>query len=263
MNEIKLKLKNKNEFLKFLKNFQGISENLLIELLINDKIISKAINGDERSLVKRHSRDFDTMFETDSQETKLIFIGIYQVEKFLKVLNIISDNSTITLKHIEKKGKKANTNTNTIDISTIEITDGSLTFDIDCAEFKLFTYLDDEKFSNVVANTADNDIEFSFKYDLRKNINDYSDVEIDDQITILYNGNDTLKFNGKTWKYDFKIADLKTTLEGKEKYNLKKSLFRKLSNYDYDVFIKKNKSIFINFENEEIIVISHTIEEDV
>lgn len=254
MNEIKLKLKNKNEFIKFIKNFQGITDNLLIELKLNNTLCSKAF-PDERNFLKRHSRDFDTMFETEHKENKLIFIGIYSKDRFLKILSLINDNSDITLKYLGKKAAS-----DTIDISTIEIVDGNLVFNIDCAEFKLFTYLDDEKFDNSVSNTDECDIKFNFPTDVRKTINEYSDVDSDDSITFTYLGDGKLRFSGQSWKYDKKFENMESDgLENKTSYTMKKSLFRKLNNLDYDVYIKNNKTIFKNSDNDEIIVISHSI----
>lgn len=261
MQEIKYEIINNDELINYLKGFTGLSNNLLLEVK-NDDFIQARCSDDTRAMVRHHKINFNSIFKYISGDIpdKNIFIGIYSIEKFIKILSLTDNNSTLTLRYIENSKKKTKNSENNIDgieLNQVNLQKNRLKFDINCAESKLFNYIDDDKFENQIANSENCDFNFVMTKDLLDRIITYSNIS-DSDFRVTFNNN-IINFNGDNWSYGEEIKEMEKSNEVNDEYEIfcYKSLFDKLERFDFNVCGFKQKIVFRNDEKDMITVIAN------
>lgn len=269
-NELKLKLINKNKFIDLLKKTIIVQQNLLLEILPNEYILTKTFDEDI-TVVKYLKEEFSSIFEILPDQTvpdTVMFFGIYNLPKLISILGFVSDNDTISLeygqpKKIKKSKKDEEKQTELpdkyIEVDKVLVANKKLQFVLECAHVELFHYLSDEKLESI-SQSDEYTIKFQFSLDERKNI--LNIMQLDDPdgiIDIMYTPKGVI-FKGSDWKYnaDFEIFENKEDL--KDKVTIKKKNFKVIDNEIYDVFVSDSSIIFKSIDTDNIVIVG-TVED--
>lgn len=263
---LNLKIASAQNFISFLKKFNKIDSNALIEFTTDDKIRSNAHTAAKTS-TKYGAIPIEDVFEVDDRNelTEPIKMGIYNIDRFITNLeNILidgTDNLVFTLEYSKTKdgdlfGEKF--------IIANEYTQ----IEYSCAAKNLFKWIPDE-ILNKITDTEVAEYSFEISPEVLARIKSFCDVETGSDVFISpyleEAGNTTILFKGKNFKR-------RTNLTNEIfKYNndysklgslLKKEFLKFLDKEYYKVFVTPVSYIFESRDSEFKIVLSKSTEDD-
>lgn len=234
--EVLLKLKDKQKLITFLTNFKSVDTNIMLEFE-DEEIYAKTFTGND-AIAKMTSYDINELFEVVSSIPDNFKIGIFNVDKFIKVLGVLNEDAELTIPYtIEKDGVAFSL--------TINIKTPSLKKTVISAARKLFKSLtlDQAKLA-----FSEEDSYFKMFLDKRtmKYILDLASLESNKMITVKYtDGN--IVFEGKEYSYNYQ-GQVEKLIEEDFTFILEKDSFKYTDKEDYDVYGKENSFLFVGKE---------------
>lgn len=241
-------------FSNWLKKFETINKSILLEIDETfQEFIAKTFNA-EKSVVKFSILSFnEASFDVSNVSTNnsRIKIGIYDIKSLNKVLEQFSESEfLLTFNYAELNNKEGLPE---LTGSTIIVQNEILKIKVDCSSLKIFNYLPDDVFHNVVCDTQETGIEFELTKENIARIVSLSNLEKEFKHLVFSNEKDKEKLfvKGETFELELSISkDIESSLP------ILKEQFYSLDQDNYSVKIGEDRMILKSLEGNNITVIS-------
>ena len=253
--QVKLTANNVESFTNWLKKFSLIDKSLLFEIDEGSKeFIAKSYN-EERSVVKMSQITFDDagMSAKDSEKNpKRIKFGIYDISKFIKILDHFQDEFEIVFKYDEVLSDQESEYAGT----SILLKSKTLKISIECTSLNIFKYIPDNMFKNKVAKVSAKTIFELGKENIQK-INSLCSLDKDYKFMEFLNDKNKVFAKSKTFELFLEKSDTSDDI----KLDILKDQFTKIDLEDYKVELGDDRLVFSSTKTDTITVISE-VEKD-
>lgn len=183
--------------INFVTKFTKIDSNALLEIRDDGRIVIKSFTA-SRTAVKVASIPMSSVFEDDGQELKdSVLIGIYNLEKLIKLLSYVDTNSDASLKVTYQQEVDGSYYAKNILIKT-----KIFNKEFVCANKSLFKHMNDEVAKEVL-DVENNYFNLELDQSTLKMIKNISALEPSDELSFCAykkDGEDYIEFKGKTYK---------------------------------------------------------------
>ena len=259
-NEIQLKILNKLKLIQMLKKCANVQDSTLLEVRLNDYILVKAFN-EELSVLKFLKEDFSSIFEVEDEalttvkSEDVILIPIFDVKKFISILDFLSDGDNITLQFThssekQKNSKKTKTKKETeespfpdsyYETHNILLQSKKTHFNLKCTYLGMFEYLKDEKF-NEIYDIENYITKFNLSIIEKRNVFKLMDLEdANGLVEVKYNKDkNTIVFaEGKAWQFKIETdeLDFSSDCDSKGEIKIHKKNLKFIDDEEYDVYM--------------------------
>jgi hypothetical protein len=249
--------KNVKPFSAWLKKFSSIEHSLLIEVDEKNKCFVAKSYNEEKSVVKYSKISFvDAGFslKKESKDPQFIKVGIYNISRVIKSLeHFLASEFSFTVQYdevLQESGKKA------LAGIALLIKSSSLKIKIECSSLKVFQYISEDKFTNIIAQT--NAITtFDLPDVTIEKINSLCDLDKEYKFLEFMVRDKKIFVKGESFELD--VAD-----DGDEKTMISfyKDQFDKIDIENYGVIFGEEKLVFKSKDTDTITVLSMVVKDE-
>jgi len=240
-------VKDSKIFTNYLKKFASIDSTLLFEVDLSDqKFITKSPN-EERSVVKFGELSFEEgKFETKSKEKIRIKVGIYNIQRIIKIIDQFPGEFQFIIKYDEVV---TNDKTDHAALSIL-VKNDSLKFNEECTSLNIFKYISDDLWNNTIKK-VDEVISFHFSKENIEKIRALSELDKEYKLIEFINKEGSLFVRGRS--FEFLLAP---TTDEKFSISFFKEQFNKIDVEESSVKMGADRASFKSEDSETEIVLS-------
>lgn len=241
---------NSTNFTDFLKKFIVVDTNALLELKTDNTIGIKSFTA-SRTAVKMGSLRLEDIFDFDSSQSieKNIKIGIYFVETFIKMINIVSEETNDAYLDIFYESDADGE----FSARSIDVYNNSLKYNFICAQKNLFKYMSDD-IVKTVFNTDNNKFEFELDTVNLKKIELITSVEKGTNIEIkLVGDQDDYELFFITKNSKWKCHSEVTVNEPDSSIVINKEHLKYIDKEKYKVFVNDSKIVLESQDSDSFV----------
>jgi len=249
--------KNVKPFSAWLKKFSSIEHSLLIEVDEKNKCFTAKSYNEEKSVVKYSKISFEDSglsLKKEASEPRFIKVGIYNIARVMKSLDHFqSGEFSFSVQYDEVlEGESKN-----LAGAALLIKSPALKVKIECTSLKIFKYISDEKFTNVIA-AAEEITRFDLPNLTIEKINSLCDLDKEYKFLEFLNRDKKVFVRGKSFELD--IADV--GIVEKSLISIYKDQFDKVDVESYEVVYSGEKLVFISKDSDTTTVTSMVVKDE-
>lgn len=195
---IEFNVKTPKVFTSYLRKFATIDSTVLFEAdLESSRFVAKSPN-EERSIVKYGALPFsDAGFEIKSNPSVRIKIGVYNISRLIKIMEQFGDQFQFIIKYDEINGSDGQKD---YAATALLLKNNDLKFNIECTSLKIFKYIADELYQNVIRK-IDEVIAFDFSKENIEKVRALSELDKEFKFVEFKGKNGNLYAKGKSFEF--------------------------------------------------------------
>jgi hypothetical protein len=257
--KIEFNAKNVKPFSLWLKKFIAIDQSVLLEIDENAQGFCAKVYNEERSVVKFSKIKFDEAGLTakKSKDPQRVKVGIYNIARLMKVMDQFgSEEFFFIINYDEVTGDNG---TDFAGLSLV-LKNKTLKITIDCTSLNIFKYIDDKKFTGVIATLDDTIAKFQLSSDNIEKTNSLCSLDNEYKFMEFKNAGN-IYVSGKT--FDLLIGGNPTGSEEDEaSISIFKDQFNAIDLENYNVEMGDDRLVFTSEDKNTISVISMVEKDD-
>lgn len=246
---LKLKIKNPQAFIEFLKRFSPMDKQILLEIENGD--LKCKYSTIEKSIVKYSSIKLDDVFSwTEELPAFRIKVGVYNVDRIVNAFKQYTWNDDVYLyvKYVEINAEQV--------AQELILESPNLEMTFPCTSLSMFKFqLEDDLILNKVMNKDTQIVSFPMDKETQSKVLSLCSLDSDNEIISFVSDEKNIKLKGKS--FNLKISD---TPAAKKVSKISKNLYAMLDKENYMTYVLPSKIIFVSTESNTLTCIANPTE---